>query len=156
MALLLLSLVPTEPEAAGPVRRKAPRFVYDQADHTAKAVMLSGGELYDPGVASKGNELWVTWLKFVPGKGDEIHVGRGAAGPQVNITVSTRPGRYARPTLTLDAAGVMWLSYEAFDVEGQQWDVFVRPHTVGMKFTPRWRVSSRRKRPSRIVTRQER
>ncbi|MDP6506427.1 MAG: hypothetical protein QF886_22575, partial [Planctomycetota bacterium] len=68
MAIMML-LAPTGAEEPGPGRRKArpapaPRFVYDQADHTTKAVMLEGEELYDPGVASKGDELWMTWLKF--------------------------------------------------------------------------------------------
>ncbi len=146
MAILML-LAPTEAEEPGPGRRKArptpaPRFVYDQADHTTKAVMLEGEELYAPGVASKDSELWMTWLKFVPGKGDEIHVGRrDATGPQADTTVSSSPGRYAQPTLTFDAAGEMWLSYEAFDVQGQQWDIFVRPQMEGMSFGPPQRVS---------------
>jgi len=136
-AVLLAGMIVTAAEGA-----PAARFIYDQADQTIGATMLAGGELYDPSVAATDKGLWLTWLKFVPGKGDEIHVAlRPKTGPMAAKVVSARRGRYARPTLTVDAAGKLWLSYEAYDAEAQQWDVFVRPHAGDMRFGPAERVS---------------
>jgi hypothetical protein len=147
-AVALLALVPAA-AGAGPAKRQKPPpyFVYDTAEQTIPATMLEGAEFYDPHVAATADGLWMTWLNFVPGRGDEIHVGlRGKTGWIVKETVSREPGRYAHPTLTLDAAGMLWLSYEAFvtrpGAEGRQWDVMVRPHAGRGRFGPAQRVSS--------------
>jgi hypothetical protein len=136
--LLLMAIIPAAATAAK--RKKAsPYFIYDQADETINATMLDGGgELYDPGVAAAKDGLWLTWLKFTPGKGDEIYV---AQGQKAGKAVSEKFGRYARPTLTADSAGKLWLSYEAFDEKAQQWDIFLRPGLDGGKFGASERIS---------------
>jgi len=131
--VLLMTMIPSAAMAAKK-KKASPYFVYDQADQTVNATMLEGSELYDPGVAATGEGLWMTWLKFVPGKGDEIHVAlKPGKGPMVDKTVSGKLGRYARPTLTTNSAGKLWLTYEAFDQADQQRDIFLRPHVGGGK-----------------------
>ena len=136
--LLLVTLIPAAVTAAKKPKA-SPYFVYDRADETIKATMLEGGgELYDPGIASAKAGLWLTWLKFTPGKGDEIYV---ALRPKAGKAVSTSFGRYAKPTLTTDATGKLWLSYEAFDEKNRQWDIFIRAHLGGGKFGEPQRIS---------------
>jgi len=135
-------IVTTAAAAPKKARARTRIFVYDTPRQTIPATMLGGGEFYDPGIVSAADGLWVTWLNFVPGKGDEIHVGRrGEKGWAVKAIVSEKRGRYARPTLTLDAAGGMWLTCEAFDADRQQWDVLVRQHAGNGKFSGPQRVS---------------
>jgi len=141
--VLSLALLPAalEAQAAKPKTKKQ-YFVYDVPDVAVSAKMLDGAELYDPGLAWTNDGLWVTWLKFIPGKGDEIHVGlRGDDGWTLQKAATHKPGRYAKPTLTLDAAGTMWLSYDAFDPDVKQWDVMLRRHLGAGKFAPAQRVS---------------
>ncbi|MDP6545659.1 MAG: hypothetical protein QGH60_16875 [Phycisphaerae bacterium] len=139
--MLLAAMVPTAANAAKK-RKASPYFVYDPADQTIDAAMLDGDELYDPGAAAGDKGLWLTWLKFVPGKGDEIHVAlKPKKGPMSDKIVSPGFRRYARPTLTVDAAGKLSLSYEAFDEENQQWDIFIRPHLGDGKFGKGLQVS---------------
>jgi len=139
---LLLALAWPMIQAQPTGKRAAPKqhFVYDSADSTVPATMLDGVELYDPGLASVGDKLWLTWLKFIPGKGDEMHVGlRDADGWTLEKTVSATPGRYARPTLTAGAGGTLWLSYEASDDD--KWDIVLRQHLGAGHFAGPLRVS---------------
>ncbi|MDP6634488.1 MAG: hypothetical protein QGG42_06300 [Phycisphaerae bacterium] len=139
--MLLVTIIPAAATAARK-KKASPYFVYDQADQTINATMLDGAELYDPDLAATSDGLWVTWLKFVPGKGDEIHVAlRSKTAPIADKIVSGKPGRYADPTLTVDAAGKLQLTYEAFDQADQEWNIFMRSHVGGGKFGPPQRIS---------------
>lgn len=140
LSLALLSAA-LDTQAAKP---KAPDkyFIYDTPDEAVTAKMLDGPEFYDPHVVSADDGLWVAWLKFISGKGDEIHVGlRGDDGWTLHKTVTTKPGRFAKPTLTLDATGVIWLTYEAFDADAKQWDILLRRHLGSGKFAQPQRIS---------------
>jgi len=130
------------PPAAG---KKAPGnayFLYDAAE-TVKATLLKGSEGYDPGIAAAGDGVWVTWLNFVPGKGDEVWVGRrGADGWVVKQQVTSGYGKYARPTLTIDAVGTLWLTYEAFDARTQRWSIFLSQRVRGDRFAKPERINT--------------
>lgn len=100
--VLLLTMIPSAAMAAKKKMKASSYFIYDQADQTIGATMLEGGELYDPGVAARDEGLWLTWLKFVPSKDDEIHVAlKPKTGAMTDKIVSTSLGRYARPTVTV-------------------------------------------------------
>jgi len=129
---------------AGPADKpnKPSGFVYDQADETISATMLPGSELYDPGVAVRGNELWLTWLEYLPGRGDRVWVGKREGNTwALRSQVSDKPGEYARPTLTFDSAGRLWLTYEVLNPNGSQWDVFIHKHRTNGRFDQSQRVS---------------
>jgi len=49
---------------------------YDTPDETIKAHVLDDPNLYDADIASIDGQLWVTCLKFVPGKGDQLLLGK--------------------------------------------------------------------------------
>jgi len=130
--LLGITLMATAALAAKAKPEKVP-FHYDDADETVPATMLDNPNRYDADIAAGKDGLWLAWLEFVPGKGDHVWIGqrRGndwAAKQQVTV----KPGRYANPTVTLDAAGRVWLSYEA-ELDGQ-WDVFLTRRGDNGKF----------------------
>ena len=142
--VMMLAVMATCLDARGDqAKATSPYFVYDAADKALPATMLHTGEYYDAGVAAADEGMWVTWLTFLPGKGDEIHVGRRSADRwAVEKTVTDATGRYARPTLTVDAAGKLaWLSYETLNPADGGWDVMVRRHVGGGTFGPPIRVS---------------
>ena len=116
LALLLAGLAPRDEI-----------FRYDAPGRSVAAALLDGPELYAPDLIRWGGGLWLTWLEFVPGKGDHLWVGRrGEDGWDQRERVSAEPGRYARPTLTVDAGGALHLSYEAQPAEGAPWRVVQR------------------------------
>ncbi len=139
--VLLVTMVPAAMAAR---KKKSAYFVYDQADETIKASMLDDdGELYGPHSVATSEGLWMTWLKFTPGKGDEIHIAlRSKTKSLADTIVSERRGRYARPTLTIDSTGKLQMTYESFDEKAQQWDIFLRSHLGDGKFGPASRVST--------------
>jgi hypothetical protein len=97
-------------------------FVYDKADETVHPTMLDGPDNYDGAVLAGADGQWLTWLEFVPGKGDQVWVGARKGDAWVSRhAVVEKFGRYANPTLTRETGGRMWLTYEA-EVNGQ-WDV---------------------------------
>lgn len=129
---------------AGPALKpaKPQDFLYDQAAETIPATMLPGSELYDPAIVVRGSDVWLAWLEYVPGRGDRVWVGkREGDGWEFKTQVTDKPGQYARPTLTVDAAGQLWLTYEALNPDRQQWDVFIRTHRDGGHFGESRRVS---------------
>jgi hypothetical protein len=102
-------------------------FFYDRADHPVKSTMLESSEFYDADILVDGEVTWMAWLQFVPGEGDHLWVGRRRGDAWLEqVCLSGRPGRFARPTLTMNAAGAPWLSYEALNAGDGQWDVFIR------------------------------
>ena len=97
-------------------------FVYDPADQTIPATVLDNPNYYDADIASGPDGLWLAWLEFVPGEGDHIWLGQYADGKLASKRrVTAKAGSYARPTITADANGQLWLTYEA-ELQGQ-WDV---------------------------------
>ena len=137
--ILLAAMIPAAATGAEKKRKAGPYFIYDQADQTLDGVMLDGPELYDPHVAATDDGLRTAWLKFTPGKGDEICFSTDSKTGKV---VSEKHGRYARPTLTVDAAGKLHLTYEAFDEKTKQWDIFIMANLGGMKFGAPERIST--------------
>jgi len=116
------------------------RFSYDAADETIRATVLDSEAFYDAGITSGDAGKWLAWLEFVPDQGDSIWVGQRSGNEwPTKKRLKSKPGAYARPTPTLDAAGQLWLSYEA-EVDGQ-WDVFVRARRADGSFGPAARVS---------------
>ena len=140
--VLLPGLAAKKPPATKKKAPAAAQFVYDDAK-TLKATILQGSECYDPGIAVASDGVWVTWLNFVPDKGDEVWVGRrGADGWAVKQQVTSGYGKYARATLTVDAAGTLWLTYEAFDAKIQRWSILLRRHAGGGKFAKAEQIST--------------
>ena len=133
----LLSVVPW-----GDAHGQARNFLYDAADQTLTSTMLQGQECYDPDVAADDGQLWITWLRFVPGEGDQIWIGHRQGNDwAVREQVAVKAAKLARPTLTFDAQGQLWLSYEAFESDDQTWDVFIRRRIDEAEFGPPHRVS---------------
>jgi hypothetical protein len=102
-------------------------FNYDPADVTVESTVFENRNWYDADVASVDGRLWYAWLEFMPGKGDQVWVGLRAGDQDGEKWSHKRPvtadfGSYACPTLTVDSAGRVWLSYEG--AEDEQWDVF--------------------------------
>ncbi|KAA3612456.1 MAG: DUF3604 domain-containing protein [Planctomycetota bacterium] len=111
-------------------------FLYDDADVQLPARVLESPEMYQPGVAFVEDELWLTWLQFHAGLGDEIWVGKpGDRAWKLQRPFPWSSNRLARPTLTVDGAGQMWLSFE-FLAEGERrWDLAYARHLGGGFFT---------------------
>ncbi|MBW3600290.1 MAG: hypothetical protein KY475_23860, partial [Planctomycetes bacterium] len=116
-------------------------FVYDPAGHAVASTVLEDAMWYDADVAASDGAVWYAWLEFTSGKGDRVWVGRRENGGWAQRTLATEQfGSYAHPTLTVDARGRMWLSYEA--EHEQQWDVLlVRLDEQGRPATDVRRVS---------------
>jgi len=156
MAVVVVSGVAEQ--AAGAAAKKPPRarkkppaapkvtgahFLYDEAERPISAEMLAGGDFYDASIAAAKDGLWLAWLEFVPKRGDRLWVGRrGDKGWAVKECVIEPAGKLASPTLRVDAGGATWLSYEAFDAKGGQWDVFARRRLGRSKYGPPRRVST--------------
>ena len=99
-------------------------FVYDATDEVRAATVLGDPNRYDADVVSTDEGLLLAWLEFVPGEGDRVWVGLRRNGEWVNKKSMTDSlAAYAGPTLTRDANGTIWLSYEAETSLG--WDVYV-------------------------------
>lgn len=101
-------------------------FFYDEADETIPVTLLENPLSYDAGLAAASNGLWVAWLEFQPGKGDQLWFGlRGTNGWIHKTQFTKNAGDYANPTPTIDAQGKLWLSYEGAGTNGQ-WDIFLQ------------------------------
>ena len=124
---------------------EAPRFEFDQPASTTVASRLTtpvAGLDDDVGVAVSPDdrEIWLTWLHFVPGRGDQLWVGlRGDADDWVfqrEVSDEESGVRCARPTLTFDRVGQLWLSVEVAAASGAPWDLQIRRHLGEGRFTP--------------------
>jgi len=101
-------------------------FVYDHPDHMIQPQVLENTLQYDADLTLVGGQVWAAWLEFLPDQGDVIWVGRREKNRwALQTKLSLAAGAYARPTLTADASGALWLSYEA--ETNDQWDVFALP-----------------------------
>lgn len=117
-------------------------FHFDQADEIIPSTMLENPFAYDGGIAASTDGLWLTWLEFVPGKGDELWAGlHDKDGWRSKIKLSETPGDFANPTVTVDSQDKVWVSYEAA-VEKGNWDVFIRGRQASSNFSPPQRLSS--------------
>lgn len=93
-------------------------FEFDPAERTVDATLLDNPEFYDADIVSTPDGPWMTWLEFVPGQGDRLLCGRVSPDGDVTRThVQSLAGAFARPTLTLDTHGRLWLSYEQADTD---------------------------------------
>src|SRR4051812_48665521 len=87
-------------------------FEFDKADEIIPTTHLENPLFYDAAVAPAREGLWVTWLEFQPGKGDQLWVGLQTNGAwALQKQLSTAPGDYANPTPTIDADGKLWLTF---------------------------------------------
>ena len=102
---------------------KGERFFYDPVDRLITGQPLDGDERYEPSLTRVGDETWLTTLEFTPGEGDRIRIEK--LGTNESRIVVGQPGQYRRPTLTADAEGRIWLSYEA--LADETWDVWLLP-----------------------------
>jgi len=130
---------PSEDEASPDVSYNQPWFIFDKADEIVPARLLENPLFYDAGIAASREGLWLTWLEFQPGKGDQLWVGlRGKDGWITKRQLTSTPGDYANPTITMDAGHNPWLSYEAVDLRGN-WQVVERTGHADGNFGPqRW------------------
>ncbi len=97
-------------------------FEYDKAEVAIASEPVGGEEAYDGSVLSHEGDLWFAWLEFEPGFGDRLLVGRRGRDERVEVAT----GRIARPTLTADTDGNLWLTYEAREEGSEHWNVFAR------------------------------
>lgn len=119
-------------------------FHFDKADEIIPSTLLENHFAYDAGIAASKDGLWLAWLEFVPGKGDELWVGlRGKDGWKSKAKLSGQPGDYAKPTVTVDAQEKLWVTYETALTKGN-WQVFVRSLQKGGAFSEERIVSSNR------------
>jgi len=104
--------------------KKLPDFAYDDAGENVNATVLDEPLRYDADLLPDGEQTWYTWLEFVPGKGDLLLAGiRKGEDWQWREKLIEEPGDFARPTLTRDSEGRLWLSYE--QARDDQWDVML-------------------------------
>ncbi len=116
-------------------------FYFDNADLTVETTLLGGPLEYDGDVVFLENELWYTWLEFVPGKGDVIWTGvRVGSNWKNKQCVISENGEYSLPTLTADTNGQLWLSYESR--HGNQWDIWLVRLEDGIPVTDPVKVST--------------
>jgi hypothetical protein len=109
-------------------------FRFDEADETIAASILDNPLFYDAGGAPTTNGLWVAWLEYIPGRGDQLWVGlRQNEEWSFRKQLSEKPGDYANPTPTLDAKGNLWVTYELN--AGGRWNVFARQKTSETEFS---------------------
>src|SRR5439155_20774064 len=86
---------PTEDEASPDVSYNQPWFIFDKADEMVPATLLENPLFYDAGIAASREGLWLTWLEFQPGKGDQLWVGlRGKDGWITKRQLTSTPGDY--------------------------------------------------------------
>ncbi|MBA4148072.1 MAG: DUF3604 domain-containing protein [Verrucomicrobia bacterium] len=115
-------------------------FVYDFAEKNLKAKVLDNEFFYDADIATTTEGNWLTWLEFQPGKGDVIWVGlRKNDDWAQKEQITPKHDAFAKPTLTIDAKGKLWLTYEAGP--GGKWDIFARPYD-GKKFGAAQKIST--------------
>lgn len=124
MKYLPLSIYLILPAAASVVAAHGdplPDFYYDPADATVAVERFPGDDNYQADLVAAEESIWVAWLEFVPGLGDRLWVGERGE-PWKRRTAVVDYGAHARPTLTVDAQGRLWLSYESS--RNGQWDVY--------------------------------
>lgn len=104
-----------------------PDFHYDQPDQVVAATMHENPESYNPCVNIVGKTSWMAWLDFRPGEGDVVMLSAlDESGRALNpFPVTAQPARYAYPTITVDASGQGWLSWEAFDPAYEIWNIML-------------------------------
>ena len=101
-----------------------PDFAYDTADETIVAATLGTDNEYDADVVSFEGALWCAWLQYTHDEGDRIWLGIRDDDRWIRREpITPHPGKFARPTLTADAAGRLSLSYES-ELQGQ-WEVYL-------------------------------
>src|SRR5437773_11166813 len=68
-------------------------FHFDAPDEIIPSTMLENHFAYDAGIAASKDGLWLAWLEFVPGKGDELWIGqRTKNGWKSKTKLSDKPG----------------------------------------------------------------
>ena len=121
-------------------KNSEPWFLFDQADETVSTTLLENPLFYDAAVASSAEGLWVSWLEFQPGKGDQLWIGLRTNGNwALQKKLSSEAGDYANPTPTIDAEGKLWLTYEC--TNSGKWDIFVQQRQADGEFSPPERIS---------------
>jgi len=117
----------TEDDSPSDNSYKQPWFLFDKADEILPATLLENPFSYDAGIAAGKEGLWLTWLEFQPGKGDQLLVGLRGKGGWINkAQLTSAASDYANPTITLEYGQQPYLTYEGLDPKGN-WQVFVRP-----------------------------
>jgi hypothetical protein len=99
-------------------------FLYDVSEGMVIASVLDDPNAYDADILSTPAGVWIAWLKFEPGQGDSLWYGRLGADNRISgEKLAFGPARIANPTLTADAGGRLWLTFEA-EIDGN-WQVLV-------------------------------
>ncbi len=124
---LFVFLVSVFASAAAPSRdiKGGGLFFYDPVEVFQEGRLLQGKENYEPSLARLGDKTWLAMLNFTPGKGDQMVVGVLGEGAELKEQRVVTPGhgKFRRPTLTADAEGRLWLSYELY--HDDRWTVAV-------------------------------
>lgn len=103
---------------------------YDTPDETIKAHVLDDPNLYDADIASIDGQLWITCLKFVPGKGDQLLLSKIVNGRCVQPeSLIDQPRMIAHPTFLHAEPDRINVSFEDAgkpDPSGKnEWDISV-------------------------------
>ena len=108
-------------------------FHFDKPDETIQATILENSLFYDAGVAAASNGLWMTWLEFLPEKGDQLWVGLRQHDKWVSKQLLVeKPGDLAKPTVTLDGEKRPWVTFER--APATNWGVW-ESHLDGTNFS---------------------
>ncbi|MHC4442051.1 MAG: hypothetical protein ACYTBZ_03110 [Planctomycetota bacterium] len=124
MAVLSLGILFLSAGVVAAANKDGKRFEYDPADKTIKASSLEDPNFYDADIAAVDDGVWIVWLQYIPGQGDLVWIGgRNQKEWTVKHKVTTSPGKYANPTITVDRDRRIWISYEAEN--NKQWDILL-------------------------------
>ena len=104
--------------------KEAGLFRFEQAEHEQPLNNLGSPHFYDSSIFVFNGETRVVFLEHIPGKGDRLMSGNITNGKLVGaFAVFPGVGTYKNPTVTVDAKGQAYLSWEEFKED--RWQVMV-------------------------------
>src|SRR5205823_6006184 len=96
LCLFTLSSLAQENVLASADSSNIPFFLFDQADEITPSVRLENPLFYDAAIVPNPQGLWVAWLEYQPGQGDQLWIGqRSHANWLSKKQLSAQPGDYA-------------------------------------------------------------
>jgi len=104
--------------------KKAGLFRFEQAEHEYSVSSLGSPHFYDSSTFVFKGEIRVVFLEHISGKGERLMTGEITDGKLVGShAVFAEVGTYKNPTVTVDAKGQAYLSWEEFKED--RWQVMV-------------------------------
>ena len=104
--------------------KKAGLFRFEQAEHEHPVSSMGSSQFYDSSIFVSRGETRVVFLEHIPSKGDRLMTGNIVEGKLVDFrAIFPELGTYKNPTVTVDAKGQAYLSWEEFKED--RWEVMV-------------------------------